>query len=256
MQKKLIDIIHKQVSLNEEKSKHKHSIKFYPSSIGFCSRAIVYRMLNYPASPLDPRILSIMDNGTQVHTRLENIFQKTNLMIAAELMIKDESLNISGRSDVIIKSPYETIPNNKIIKLYNIDKELVYEGSSNMIHLIEIKSINDNGFKRILNKADTKHKDQLTLYMNILKIPNGSLLYENKNTQQLAEHIIKYNETDGDRVINQVKYCNKHAMNKTLPPREYEAHSFECRYCDYANICRPNNSKSTSQHLDFIINKI
>lgn len=233
--------------LKPNPNKKYDTFKFYPSSVGKCPRAIVYQMLGREKLPPMPRLQSIFDNGTAFHNRMEDVFERTGLMIAPELTIKKPELKISGRSDVIIHNKKEHVSSDTIIKLHRYDyktkkNNLVYEGPDNDVHIIELKSINDNGFNRLKTKPQQKHADQLLLYMYITGIRVGSVLYENKNNQMLKEYYIEYDERRVQNVIlKDIKFCVDCATEGKIPKRFYEEHTFECRYCDYAHICRPKS---------------
>lgn len=258
----LIEIIHQQVHENNEAEKELHDpCKFYPSSVGMCSRRIVYQMLGYSQKPMDPRILLIMENGTYMHERIEKILGDTGLLIAPEISFKKPEWRISGRSDAIIynfrphksndniitlKEPiYKTDENGECIRDENghrivIDEKVLYEGPDNDVMIVELKSISDSGFKWISKRGPKEnHKKQLQLYMYLTGIKEGMLLYENKNTQELKEFFISYDEKLVKEVVNQIVYVNEHVNKKTLPPKEYEENSFECRYCPFRDICWP-----------------
>ena len=250
---KLSDIVYEAIAKkNEEESKKHTGGKFYPSSVGNCQRNIVYKMSGYPAPPIEPRSLLIMDNGTKFHDRMEELLGACGIMIAPELSIVSKELNISGRSDAIVKNfmPHET--NEDIVTLKDPENNVVYEGPESEVLIIELKSINQRGFDWLIKKNEHKeeHELQLQLYMYLTGIKQGCLLYENKNKQELAEFHIKYDQEKVDYILNKIKTVNEHVAAGTLPPREYVKTDFQCRYCDYADICWP---KRKSYNLDDIL---
>jgi CRISPR/Cas system-associated exonuclease Cas4 (RecB family) len=172
---------------------------------------------------------------------MEELLGTTDLMIAPELSIKSEELNISGRSDAIVKNYMEHKVTQEIVTLTDPDGKVVYEGPESEILIIELKSINQRGFDWVLKKNEQKeeHELQLQLYMYLTGIKQGIVLYENKNKQELAEFFIKYDPQKVEYIINKIKTINKHVEDGTLPPREYVKTDFECRYCDYFDICWP-----------------
>jgi CRISPR/Cas system-associated exonuclease Cas4 (RecB family) len=238
----LINIIQNSVvAMNVEEGKKHSGGKFYPSSCGRCSRAIVYQMSGYPKPEMDARSLLILSNGTSFHERMEAIMGGAGIMIAPELSISSKELNISGRSDAIIKNHLDHETNEVIVTLTDPEGKVVYEGPESEVLIVELKSINQRGFDWITKKQEHKeeHELQLQLYMYLTGIRQGILLYENKNKQELAEFPIKYDQKKVDFVVNKIKTVNKHVEDGTLPPREYVKTDFECRYCEYADICWP-----------------
>jgi CRISPR/Cas system-associated exonuclease Cas4 (RecB family) len=248
----LIEIIHEQMKANNQEESTKHDpCKFYPSSVGKCLRSIVYQMQGYESKQMDGRFLLICENGTYFHERTEKLFATTGLLIAPEVSFRVPELRLSGRSDALIKNFLSHKPSDNIVKLYEPAKEdgestLLYEGPDNGVIIVELKSISDSGFN-YLNRTGAKeaHIMQLTLYMHIMGIKQGMLLYENKNTQEMKEFIIGYDADLAQKIIEKIKSANKHVDEKTLPPKEFERTDFECRYCDYADLCWPVKNKYT-----------
>ena len=48
-----------------------------------------------------------------------------------------------------------------------------------------MKSINDKGFKALIDTPKPEHLVQLQIYLNLAGVENGVVLYENKNDQTL-----------------------------------------------------------------------
>lgn len=263
----IIQIIHEQMVKNNLAEAEKHNPeKFYPSSAGKCSRAIVYQMLGYKQEDFDGRTLLIFENGNGMHSRIEEILDHTGLLIAPEFSFEKPEWRISGRSDAIVHNflPHETSGN--IIRLeepvYKIDLDgnyvrdengnkekeydkLVYEGPDNDVLIVELKSIGDSGFNYLSKGPKREHVLQLTLYMYLTGIRAGMLLYENKNTQHMKEFYIPYDVETAREIVNQVKYVNDFVDRRELPPREYDQTDFQCRYCNYNKYCWPATNTYT-----------
>jgi CRISPR/Cas system-associated exonuclease Cas4 (RecB family) len=267
----IVDIIHDQMKKNNlEESKKHNPKKFYPSSSGKCSRAIVYQMLGYEQEEFDGRTLLIFENGNGMHNRIEHVLGQTGLLIAPEFSFEMPEWRISGRSDAIIHNflPHET--SDRIIRLeepiFELDEEgnpirdkdghktkvgdkLVYEGPDNDIMIVELKSISDKGFNYLRGKPKEEHVLQLTLYMYLTGIRAGMLLYENKNNQELKEFYVDYDIEMARRIVGQIIYVNEFVDKEELPPREYEETDFQCRYCSYKKYCWPAENTYTLDDL-------
>lgn len=265
----IVELIHRQMQKNNNKKKEGRNVcKYYPSSAGKCSRAIVYQMLGYEQKEMEGRILSILENGNYMHSRIEDILEQTGLMVAPELSFEKPEWRISGRSDAVIRNflPHES--SNNIIKLtepvYKLDEnkdpvrdeqgnkikledKLIYEGADNDVMIVELKSVSDKGFNYTPKE---EHQLQLQLYMYLTGIKLGILLYENKNTQELKEFHFEYDEKKAQRVVNQIIYVNDHVDRKELPIREYEKTDFNCRYCNFKHYCWP--TKNTYSLTDIL----
>lgn len=221
--------------------------KFYPSSVGLCNRAIIYQMMGYPKKTPDERVLLIFENGHGFHNRMEKLFRDAGVLIADELPIKSEELKISGRSDAIIKDPeYIVGDDDPSISLAGFNGETLYEGPRDAVIIIELKSIGDNGFNRLTREPKLEHVKQLQLYLHLTGLKRGVLLYENKNTQELKEFKVDYDPVIAEEVIHKVKTIHAHMTDGTIPEKEFDRSSFECRYCDFKDICWPNNRVEAS----------
>jgi CRISPR/Cas system-associated exonuclease Cas4 (RecB family) len=228
------------VDKDKQKSIDKDTKKFYPSSIGKCSREITYKMLGYPEEDIDPRVLMVFENGHSFHERMENLFKEVGILVAPELPIRDPNLRISGRTDAVIYNPHpdkDKQPKD-LVTLKGFEGEVIYNGPNNEIALVELKSINNKGFNRVVSKgAKIDHKWQLMLYMYLSGIRQGLLYYENKDTQETYEVWVEYDQKVVDKLLNKIITVNQHVDNNTLPPREHSRSSPVCGWCSYSNMC-------------------
>lgn len=230
------------IESEKEKRKTRANGKFYPSSIGKCKRSIVYQMLGYPQQKKDLQTQMILDNGTYFHNRIQDTLRKTNIFIGDEIPLKNEELHISARLDAVVKNIDPSIPLETKIALVK-DNKVIYSGYAQELEVLEFKSISAAGFER-LNAPKEEHKDQLTIYEGLSEIHRGRVFYENKNTQEMIEFSVPYNEERMETYIKpKIKFCIDHFERNELPAKEFEKHDFECIYCDYRENCWP------SEHL-------
>ena len=112
-----------------------------PSQIGKCLRARYYMRIGAEkdGNSISPRTQRIFDNGTKTHERLQEYMLKAEILLMDEVPVLSGILNIQGHTDGIISI------------------------SNNEVGIIEIKSINDNGFKQ-LKDAKEEHKMQGLCY--------------------------------------------------------------------------------------------
>jgi CRISPR/Cas system-associated exonuclease Cas4 (RecB family) len=214
--------------------------KFYPSSVGKCPRAIVQQMLGYPKKGFGIQTYLILENGTYCHERLEKMFKDAGLLVASELPLKNDELLMSGRLDLIVHNIQDHPEDDELICLKN-KGSIIYRGSPNDVIIVELKSIKDSGFQRLGGKPKQEHSDQVMLYMHETGIKKGIVFYENKNTQELAEFAVDYNEADATRILDKIRYCGACYKNKTLPEKPFEKHDFDCLFCDYRENCWPSD---------------
>jgi len=103
-------------------------------------------------------------------------------------------------------------------------------------YVIELKSINSVGFRK-LEKPKKEHIKQLQLYLHYFKIPKGIFIYENKDTQELKEFIIEYDQKLAESIISDFATLKHFISNDIVPPIPFGLEDWECAYCDYAEEC-------------------
>ena len=137
--------------------------KFYPSIVSSPCERYVYLAFNglMPSSPIAANVRRIFDCGDYLGLRFTKYFQELGIYINEEQPTKCDNPPISGRYDYMIQHE-------------------VYGKT-----IVELKSINDKGFKALITDPKSDHYLQLQIYLNILNIEHGIVLYENKNDQQV-----------------------------------------------------------------------
>ncbi len=185
---------------------------------------------------------------------MEEYFERMGIMIAPELKLKDEELRISGRSDAIIwnflKQEEGPIDGDREIELYKpvydnngieTGEELVYKGWASDVLIVEFKSAKERSYEEYTpkTKPQKKHEMQLQLYFYLTGIRAGLVYYENKNTQDQKYYYVQYNQKIVDEIVSDIKFVIQHIDQGTLPEREFQPTSFDCRYCDFRDICHP-----------------
>ena len=117
-----------------------------------------------------PKTLRIFDNGHGVHERLENYLMKAGVLVEKERSVSLTQYHIRGRCDGIVQ----------------------LNGKRGVL---EIKSINAKGFAREVRYRHTgrgelpkkEHVVQTMMYIHLLGLHGGVILYECKDTQELKE---------------------------------------------------------------------
>lgn len=196
---------------------------FRPSETGNCKRATAFRLLDAPVvtvyAPTDTgKGVRIFDNGDFFHVRMQALFQTMN--IADEIEYRIDSPfekgfpSISGYVDAIVTLPPKLV--------------------------VELKTIKDGSyaFSTVKVKPKPEHIAQANLYMHFTKIPKALLLYENKNNQELCEHVLNFDKKIVDNVFAGFKKIWSCVQQLQLPDKEGESPtSFPCSFCGYARVC-------------------
>lgn len=216
-------LIEREARSNEERQARRatRGPKIYPSLIGYCTRYIVYDMLGYEKRPMPPHIIRTCNNGDDMHARYQRLFSEMGLLVATEYPIKDDELNLSGRVDGIIYPGY------------------LYPEYGDDLAVLELKSAKDRYFKEMQRKQAPldKYLDQIQLYLELLRMPRGLMIVENKNDQAILEMWIDRDQIHGQYLIQKIHLVNRCVKNNTLPPRDYAISSYTCKWCDFKDIC-------------------
>ena len=151
-----------EASLGGPQRKNREGV-FYPSMLGSYCMRLLYLAYNglLPEQVIDDNLQRIFDNGNSLEDRMASYFTKMDILLDREIVAKSDTPPISGRADFLLKhEDYDTIG-------------------------LELKSINDKGFEALKNRPKREHTVQLQIYLHILQLPYGVVLYENKNNKKL-----------------------------------------------------------------------
>jgi hypothetical protein len=128
------------VTLNAKDNDRMQNINS-PSSAGGCSRSIYYSRTGVEQDgTLEPRTRRIFNNGDHVHDRLQEYLEKSGALLMREVPLINVSYQIQGHTDGFMKVTQDELG------------------------ILEIKSINDNGFTSLKDAKD-EHKAQAMIYL-------------------------------------------------------------------------------------------
>ena len=178
---------------------------FHPSSLGNpCDRFLYlhYRGL-LPAQEIPAKLQRIFDHGNVAQTRFEEYFSQLRLYRSREVRAYIDSPPIHGRADILLEIP-------------DIGE-----------YLVEVKTINDRGFGE-LKEAKMEHSVQLQIYLNILDVDRGCVLYENKNNQEIK---IFRQDKQVSMWKSLIRRCNAMMKMTTLPSLESVVGIHDDRFC-------------------------
>ena len=136
---------------------------FYPSMLGNACDRYLYLAYNGQLADqvIGAKTARIFDHGGSLEVRMKKYFERTGIFLASEQSVIVKNPTISGRYDFMLK----------------------HEEYGRVI--LELKSINDKGFKALIDTPKPEHLVQLQIYLNLAGVENGVVLYENKNDQTL-----------------------------------------------------------------------
>ena len=268
-----IELITKKFMIDKAISNSRSFEIFHPSAWGSCLRKIAYQYYNEEekffvksAAEGDLKLERIFDNGHGIHARWQNyldcagvlrgnwkcanpecgivhglefalgIFNpiraqknwrcacgNSKKLIYEELTVKSpEEYNFEGHCDAVVDlrgTPYEC-------------------GNDLDLMVVDFKSMKDEQFFA-LDHAKHEHIIQVHIYMWILGIPAGVVLYENKDSQAIKEMFVPRDEKIITKIKEEALWMRKVLEHKKLPerPSGYSVSKFPCRFCEFAKIC-------------------
>lgn len=209
----LKEIIDKYYLDKERRAGNKEQANFYVTDAGKCPRVLFFKFKNAPKKEMEANILRLFDHGDYIHKLIMKtlVEAKEVRVVASEVNIPAQEL-VFGRADAIIS-----------------------DGRN--LYVLDIKSINSSAFK-YLTKPKEENIFQLQLYLHYFRIPKGILLYVNKDTQELKEFLVDYNQTLSQNLIDDLKSVKAKIDKNIVPARipDYP-NNWQCRYCQYREIC-------------------
>lgn len=198
---------------------------FSPSTVGYghgnCARYwfIAFNGADFDETK-DPGAIANMMNGTYSHDRIQKIMEKTGLVKHLEKEITYQDPPIRGFVDAIIE----------------------WEGKD---VVGEIKTAKSETFdiKVASNKPSGNHRIQILMYMKVLEINQGFVMYENKNTQEICIIPIEMNESNKtfiDGVFGWMRDVRDLYEKNLLSMRTNTKSSYQCKGCPVRNECWKN----------------
>ena len=184
---------------------------FYASDAGQCPRRIYFAFKKTPKKEMEPRILRIMHNGDFVHTRLGEALTAEGVIKSIEINIPENDL-IRGRADAIVVINGEEI-------------------------VVDFKSVNGNKF-RTLEAAEDDHIKQVMIYMHFFNIKKGLVVYECKNTQDIKEFEVEYEENEIKQILEFFRILRYQIDNNQMPDIPAWVEQWRCEYCPYLEECK------------------
>lgn len=187
---------------------------FHASEIGGCPRALYYLRSGAEAIAPWPKNYLRLEDGTNVHTKLQKYLKEAGILLEKEGLVKDELLGIRGHFDGVI--------------------HITLASGEEITALLEIKTINKEDFKTLV-KPKRSHMIQANFYAVKKGVKYILFLYyciENAKIKEFLEvtDVDLYAQTI--ETVKKIKGC----LVKGEPPAE--KHEEDCYFCSYIRICR------------------
>jgi CRISPR/Cas system-associated exonuclease Cas4 (RecB family) len=220
--KKFLSIVEQAYVNSRPKSKYSKKVSFSPSSVGYgagtCPR---YWYLAFTGgefeNTFDGLSVANMANGTAAHDRIEKLFADAGVLEEAEREITHQNPPIRGFVDVIVN-----FEGKRVVGEFKTTRQESY------IH------------RETTGTAIDYHKVQVLIYMRVLGLDEGFVLYENKNTQELFLVPVIMDEANAeytDYIFNWMNEVRKLWEEDKLPTRPFSQKNKACKSCALFNLC-------------------
>jgi hypothetical protein len=267
--------------------------KYHPSEWGKCLRSQQYKHfaqlghIDTVSSTHSSKLLRVFDTGHSMHDRWQQKYfasmgilrgrwwcpkcEKTygkeekygifcpekctcdydGKLVYREVTVYSDELNMTGHVDLLLDfSKFDPSIYKGVRKTFNADvlpKEIV---------VVDMKSCNDFSWKGQVMKFGVHPANivQINIYMHLLDLNYGAVIYENKNDSAMAAFKIEKN----NRMIETIKWqaekmqeLAKHEPRPLLPPpKPSEKSCYECQGCGFKDMC--HSSKIWDKKTDLL----
>lgn len=221
--KEIIDIVEAGYAAEQREDKVAEKVSFAPSSLGYqsgrCPRKwnMLFKQDFVSMNTNTARSVAVMDAGTEIHRNIQRFFGESGKELHSELEVTYDDPPIRGFVDSILKIQGEKI----VVEIKSARKE-VYE-------------------PKILSKKATPYQVyQLLIYMYILGINKGVMLYQNRNDGGLLA--IPLTMTDRNRKVVEdalewMRMVHQSFIDGETIERPWKKESINCSSCPIFDAC-------------------
>ena len=154
-----------------------------------------------------------------------------------EITLEDRSLNFYGHCDQILD--FSNLSSKFLSWVENKWGSQIFSNNipSKPI-VVDMKSINKTQWAKIQNEAHFYYIIQITIYIHMLDLDYGLIIYEKKDDSEIKIFKVLRNDDLWNAIKKQADIMNKMFEKKSLPPpRPDSKGSFECRFCEFSSTC-------------------
>lgn len=225
---RMADLLEKAYLSDRREPHDRAKVSFAPSGIGYgsgtCARQWYYAFNGgiVREDDTDAAGVANMAYGSEAHERLQGLFKKAGILIEAEREVSTRGVEgqppIFGYADLVINWQGEECVG-------------------------EIKTTMQESYvsKKAKNQPAGYHLLQVLLYMRVLGLNKGFIVYENKNLQTLLILPVVWNVANkklADDTWQWMTDVYENFKSGDLPKRPfYSAKSKPCKSCPFAKHC-------------------
>ena len=252
-----------------EGDKHRGYDHFHPSAFGSCLRKMAFQHYKIPKDKLiDPKTYRVFEAGHAHHYRMQSHFAQMGILrgywkcrLCSKVHGTDNKIGIFCPEDCECKETIKKIDPNfnglkrKSLDLFEYeeillkDDEYNFKGHCDGIielvkdtpkerYVIDFKTVKAEKFA-FLREPDNVYVVQINIYMWLSGVKKGIIFYEEKNSHELKEFRVNYNEEKVEEIKKNALKLNEVFKARQIPsiPKTFKKENKPCCYCEYATTC-------------------
>jgi CRISPR/Cas system-associated exonuclease Cas4 (RecB family) len=160
-----------------------------------------------------------------------------------EILVEDKELNFRGHCDLIIDfSRFDVDMFDKEVKDGKLKKFFNPANMPTKPFVADFKTVGVNQYQNKVKKHGPHdyYLVQIQVYMNVLDLYCGMIMYEQKDQFELAFYKVDRDESKWQEIRRQAIKMQELAEEnppKLPPPRPISKSSWDCKSCSYQQVC-------------------
>lgn len=222
--------LNKEYVKSRKKTEFKTKKTFSPSTVGYgygtCPRYwnLAFSGAEFDESWTAQQIIAMMV-GTDSHERIQKKIEEMGVLVGEEVEIKSQDPPIRGFVDVVVEQD-----GNRAVG--------------------EIKTVKAEQFMKRKDEGvpSESHLLQILIYMKILELDEGFVLYEDKNNHLVTANPVLMNEKNKEYieyVFDWMKEVYDAYKNNKNVSRPFPKSSYICKYCPLNRVCHESSNGRT-----------
>lgn len=226
---------------NAESNAHRDKAHLHPSEIckkDWCPRSSCYTILGYPEETSESMTfqkLNIFRTGHDIHKKWQEWMANAGILEEDEVAVVSEKYHIMGHADGVIKDGN----GRAVVEIKSVGLGTIRMEDSALFGLVSTGELSpDEAWNRI-RKPFATHLRQLYLYMHILEIEKGVVIYEWKPNQSAKEFQVVYQDGPVQGILDSCIQVKEAITNKELVDRPMWATPTNrvCKSCPFYKEC-------------------
>ena len=234
-------------------------------------------LMDVPVQSVEPRMIRIWDTGHTMHSRWSQYMEDLGVLRGVwkcanplcfhvhgeeekigifkpakcdkcdsdrfhyeEITIDYPELNFHGHCDQVLDFANMNDDFKNSVQFQSLSSMMQFMPSSPIV--VDMKTIGKNQWSKLEKGAHFYYVVQLTVYLHVLNLDMGIIIYERKDDSEIKMFKVTKNDEWWDVINKQAKLMLNMFEKKTLPPpRPTDKNDFDCKFCEFKETCHDSN---------------